>query len=126
MEFMPVSRRELLSDATFAESSATVAERVEAARCRAAARLRDTPWRLNAEVPGSELRRRFAFNNRFGKNLGGTGRARKVKNDPGLAGGQQAEAESLHKRDIGERPDSPDRRIELKIHFRDVDDNAIR
>jgi magnesium chelatase family protein len=60
VEFMPVSRRELLSDATFAESSATVAERVEAARCRAAARLRDTPWRLNAEVPGSELRRSYA------------------------------------------------------------------
>jgi magnesium chelatase family protein len=60
VEFMPVSRRELLSDATFAESSARVAERVEAARCRAAARLRDTPWRLNAEVPGSELRRSYA------------------------------------------------------------------
>ena len=60
VEFMPVSRRELLSDATFAESSATVAERVDAARCRAAARLRDTPWRLNAEVPGSELRRSYA------------------------------------------------------------------
>ena len=60
VEFMPVSRGELLSDATFAESSATVAARVEAARCRAAARLRDTPWRLNAEVPGSELRRSYA------------------------------------------------------------------
>ena len=60
VEFMPVSRGELLSDATFAESSATVAARVEAARCRAATRLRDTPWRLNAEVPGSELRRGYA------------------------------------------------------------------
>ena len=60
VEFLPVSRAELLSDATFAESSATVAARVEAARCRAAARLRDTPWRLNAEVPGSELRRSYA------------------------------------------------------------------
>ena len=60
VEFMPVSRGELLSDATFAESSATVAARVEAARRRAAARLRDTPWRLNAEVPGSELRRSYA------------------------------------------------------------------
>ncbi len=60
VEFMPVSRRELLSDATFAEPSATVAARVEAARHRAAARLRDTPWRLNAEVPGSELRRGYA------------------------------------------------------------------
>jgi len=60
VEFLPVSRGELLSDRTFAESSATVAARVEAARCRAAARLRDTPWRLNAEVPGSELRRSYA------------------------------------------------------------------
>ena len=40
VEFMPVSRGELLSDVTFAESSATVAARVEAARGRAAARLR--------------------------------------------------------------------------------------
>jgi magnesium chelatase family protein len=60
VEFMPVTRGELLSDATFAESSATVAARVEVARSRAAARLRDTPWRLNAEVPGSELRRSYA------------------------------------------------------------------
>ncbi len=60
VEFMPVNRGELLSDATFAEPSATVAARVEVARCRAAARLRDTPWRLNAEVPGSELRRSYA------------------------------------------------------------------
>ena len=60
VEFLPVSRGELLSDATFAESSATVAARVEAARSRAAARLQDTPWRVNAEVPGSELRRSYA------------------------------------------------------------------
>jgi magnesium chelatase family protein len=37
-----------------------VARRVTAARQRAARRLAGTPWRLNAEVPGSELRRRFA------------------------------------------------------------------
>jgi magnesium chelatase family protein len=37
-----------------------VAARVERARDRAARRLRGTPWRLNAEVPGSELRRTFA------------------------------------------------------------------
>ena len=36
-----------------------VAKRVEAARERAAARLRHSPWRLNAEIPGSELRRSF-------------------------------------------------------------------
>ena len=57
IELEPVGRRELLSDRTFAESSRTVALRVMQARDRAAYRLRGTPWRLNAEVPGSELRR---------------------------------------------------------------------
>jgi magnesium chelatase family protein len=59
VELLPVSRAELLSDRKFAEPSAVVAARVEAARCRAAARLQGTPWRLNAEIPGSELRRTF-------------------------------------------------------------------
>jgi magnesium chelatase family protein len=57
IELGPVSRKELLSDRSFAESSRTVGLRVLRARERAAYRLRDTPWRLNAEVPGSELRR---------------------------------------------------------------------
>lgn len=60
IEFLPVGRAELLSDRAFTESSATVAQRVARARERAAVRLSGTPWRLNAEVPGSELRRRFA------------------------------------------------------------------
>ena len=34
-----------------------VAERVAMARDRMAARLADTPWRVNAEVPGHVLRR---------------------------------------------------------------------
>jgi magnesium chelatase family protein len=59
VELEPVSRKELLSDRDFAESSAIVAERVALARQRAAYRLRGTPWRLNAEIPGSELRRAF-------------------------------------------------------------------
>jgi len=59
VEFLPVGRAELLSDRKFAESSAAVAVRVEEARQRAASRLKDTPWRLNAEIPGSELRRSF-------------------------------------------------------------------
>ena len=54
-----MTRAELLSDRHFAESSPAVAARVAAARERAAARLHDTPWRLNAEIPGSELRRSF-------------------------------------------------------------------
>ncbi len=57
IELEPVGRKELLSDRNFAESSRTVALRVLQARERAAYRLRGTPWRLNAEVPGSELRR---------------------------------------------------------------------
>ena len=57
IELEPVGRKELLNDRTFAESSRTVATRVIQARDRAARRLRGTPWRLNAEVPGSELRR---------------------------------------------------------------------
>jgi magnesium chelatase family protein len=60
IEFMPVRRTELLSDRAFTEPSAMVAERVLAARLRAAKRLAGTPWRLNAQIPGSELRRRFA------------------------------------------------------------------
>jgi magnesium chelatase family protein len=60
IEFLPVRRAELLSDRAFTEPSAAVAERVRAARACAAARLAGTPWRLNAQIPGSELRRRFA------------------------------------------------------------------
>jgi len=60
VEFLPVGRAELLSDRAFAEPSSVVVKRVEAARERAADRLRRSPWRLNAEIPGSELRRNFA------------------------------------------------------------------
>ncbi|WP_188190794.1 YifB family Mg chelatase-like AAA ATPase [Nonomuraea sp. SYSU D8015] len=49
------SRRELMADRQFTESSATVAERVLAARERAAKRLAGTPWRTNAEIPSSFL-----------------------------------------------------------------------
>jgi magnesium chelatase family protein len=57
IELEPVGRQELLNDRNFAESSRTVAQRVLQARERSAHRLRGTPWRLNAEIPGSELRR---------------------------------------------------------------------
>jgi magnesium chelatase family protein len=60
VEVLPVGRAELLSDGRSAEASSVVAARVTAARERAAHRLAGTSWRLNAEVPGSELRRRFA------------------------------------------------------------------
>jgi magnesium chelatase family protein len=55
----PVNRREMLYDRKHAEQSAVVARRVAAARDRAARRLAGTPWRLNAEIPGAELRRAF-------------------------------------------------------------------
>jgi magnesium chelatase family protein len=55
----PVNRREMLYDRKHAEPSAVVAGRVAAARDRAASRLAGTPWRLNAEIPGAELRRAF-------------------------------------------------------------------
>jgi len=51
------SRAELRADAGSAESSAVVATRVAAARLAMARRLRGTPWRMNAEVPGAALRR---------------------------------------------------------------------
>jgi magnesium chelatase family protein len=57
IELEPVGRKELLNDRNFVESSRTVALRVAQARGRAAHRLRGTPWRLNGEIPGSELRR---------------------------------------------------------------------
>ncbi|HUZ25867.1 MAG TPA: YifB family Mg chelatase-like AAA ATPase [Streptosporangiaceae bacterium] len=59
VELLPVGRTELLSDRQFAEPSAVVAARVGEARLRAARRLRGTRWRLNAEIPGAELRRTF-------------------------------------------------------------------
>ena len=59
-EFLPVGKAELLSDRKFTEPSAVVAERVVLARQRMAFRLRGTPWRLNAEIPGRELRRHYA------------------------------------------------------------------
>jgi len=55
------TRSRMQLDARVADSSAVVAERVAAARDRAAARLAGTPWRTNAEIPGVEFRRSFAL-----------------------------------------------------------------
>jgi magnesium chelatase family protein len=55
-----VTRADLRYDLELAESSKVVAERVQMARDRTRRRLADTPWRTNAEIPGRELRRRFA------------------------------------------------------------------
>ncbi|HMH94735.1 MAG TPA: ATP-binding protein [Streptosporangiaceae bacterium] len=59
VELLPVGRAELLSDLQLAEPSQVVAGRVAEARTRAARRLAGTRWRLNAQVPGPELRRAF-------------------------------------------------------------------
>ncbi|MGP8298820.1 YifB family Mg chelatase-like AAA ATPase [Streptomyces inhibens] len=55
----PVARSELIAFGRGAESTATVAARVQAARERAADRLAGTPWNTNSEVPGHELRTRW-------------------------------------------------------------------
>ncbi len=55
-----VTRAELRYDLELAESSEVVAQRVLLARDRTLKRLADLPWRTNADVPGRELRRRFA------------------------------------------------------------------
>jgi len=59
VELLPVGRAELLSDRQLAEPSAVVAVRVAQARQRATRRLEGTRWRLNAQIPGAELRRSF-------------------------------------------------------------------
>lgn len=56
----PVSRAELLADRRYVEQTATVAKRVLIARERAAERLAGSPWRTNSDVPGRELRDRWA------------------------------------------------------------------
>ncbi|MCW8379166.1 YifB family Mg chelatase-like AAA ATPase [Streptomyces justiciae] len=54
-----VTRAQLAQRGARGESTAVVADRVRAARERAAARLVGTPWRTNSEVPGRELRSRW-------------------------------------------------------------------
>ncbi|MDQ1542099.1 MAG: magnesium chelatase family protein, partial [Actinomycetota bacterium] len=56
----PVSRSELLADSRHVEHTDTVAERVLVARSRAADRLAGSPWRTNSDIPGRELRDRWA------------------------------------------------------------------
>ena len=53
----PVARADLLHNSDGAEPSAAIARRVREARDRAASRYQDATWRLNAQVPGAELRR---------------------------------------------------------------------
>jgi magnesium chelatase family protein len=59
VQVKPLSRSELAGQHGQPETTATVAERVLAARERAAARYADTPWSANSDVPGHELRTRW-------------------------------------------------------------------
>jgi magnesium chelatase family protein len=56
------------------ESSAVVAQRVQDARQRSAERLHGSGWTVNAQVPGSELRRRWALDARCAEILHGAER----------------------------------------------------
>jgi magnesium chelatase family protein len=56
-QILPAARG--TADDGSSESTATVAERVTAARDRQAFRYRDVGWTLNSEVPGPVLRREF-------------------------------------------------------------------
>ncbi|RKN38777.1 YifB family Mg chelatase-like AAA ATPase [Streptomyces hoynatensis] len=56
----PVSRAELVSGGGGGEPTAAVAARVLEARQRAGERFSGTPWRTNSEVPGHQLRTRWA------------------------------------------------------------------
>ncbi|WP_225800139.1 YifB family Mg chelatase-like AAA ATPase [Streptomyces sp. NK15101] len=58
VEAEPVTRADLLGQGGRGETTAAVAARVRDARARAAARLAGTPWRVNGEIPGHELRTR--------------------------------------------------------------------
>ncbi|WP_338701004.1 YifB family Mg chelatase-like AAA ATPase [Streptomyces sp. Q6] len=59
VEVDAVTRSELAGYGPRGESTQVVADRVREARARALARLADTPWRTNSEVPGHALRTRW-------------------------------------------------------------------
>ncbi|MFJ1643670.1 YifB family Mg chelatase-like AAA ATPase [Streptomyces sp. NPDC088258] len=59
VDVRPVNRADLLGRSGRGESTAVVAERVREARARSAARLDGTPWSVNSELPGHELRTRW-------------------------------------------------------------------
>jgi magnesium chelatase family protein len=61
VQLFPVTGAALLGEAGLAEPSSVVAKRVADARVAALARLRGTPWQLNAEIPGHELRTRWCL-----------------------------------------------------------------
>ncbi|WP_329036192.1 YifB family Mg chelatase-like AAA ATPase [Streptomyces sp. NBC_01725] len=59
VEVQPVHRADLMGQGGRGETTEVVAERVARARMRSAQRLAGTPWTVNSEVPGHELRTRW-------------------------------------------------------------------
>ncbi|MFD3524157.1 YifB family Mg chelatase-like AAA ATPase [Streptomyces sp. NPDC058653] len=59
VEVQPVHRADLMGQGGRGETSAVVGGRIVEARLRSAARLEGTPWTVNSEVPGHELRTRW-------------------------------------------------------------------
>ncbi|MBZ6175683.1 YifB family Mg chelatase-like AAA ATPase [Streptomyces olivaceus] len=59
VEVERVTRSQLTGSGSRGDATTVVADRVRAARERAATRLAGTPWRSNSEVPGRELRSRW-------------------------------------------------------------------
>jgi magnesium chelatase family protein len=59
LTMLAATRADLRGDHDSVEDSATVAQRVLAARDRAASRLAGTPWTVNGDVPGHVVRRRW-------------------------------------------------------------------
>lgn len=59
VDVQPVHREDLMGQGGRGEPTAAVAARVRDARARSAARLDGTPWSVNSEVPGHELRTRW-------------------------------------------------------------------
>ncbi|MEV7088191.1 YifB family Mg chelatase-like AAA ATPase [Streptomyces sp. NPDC093085] len=60
VDVQPVGRADLLGQGDRGESTEVVAARVREARARSAARLSGTPWAVNSQVPGHELRTRWS------------------------------------------------------------------
>jgi magnesium chelatase family protein len=59
VEVPPITRADIMAEDGRGEASADVAARVRQARRLAAERYQGTPWRLNGDVPPTELRRRW-------------------------------------------------------------------
>jgi magnesium chelatase family protein len=62
LRMSPVQSQAVLSFDALGKSSAQLAAEVTSARDRARNRLRDTPWSINADVPGAHLRKYFRPN----------------------------------------------------------------